>query len=385
MPFRLVTIYPSGEFFSRERLASAAGFSSDQLPLLRLFHLPKVGIILDPEGMPQRTTSRFLTEVALRSRSATGDTVRTYGECLSNWLNYLEIRGLSDLSANEIDLKTYRSFLARSELGCGMPNYCGSTVNLRVSCAARYHLWCFRNGIFKSPLGTWLYKRTTQQNEKLKSPYRMGSIGVTSTRARMPRILSKEELDAIFRVAGEPYSLILRWAICSGLRRFEICAIDRRQIMRASSYGPIGSGIVQLEVTRKGGKSLPIFVPRALVEQTQTYIARTSHLANENAPVFITTRGGQIDRKTVTRKFRELANGLSINATFHHMRHTYAATMLGLLSRSVAAGAEINPLKTLQILMGHASLSSTEVYLAAIELNSGPVSDALAYLLGDRL
>jgi len=98
--------------------------------------------------------------------------------------------------------------------------------------------------------------------------------------------------------------------------------------------------------------------------------------------VFLTSSGYKLHREEVSRVFRFFADQAGTSAVFHHLRHTYAVTTLEILQRQANAGSSINPLKTLQVLMGHANITSTEIYLAALDVYSDDVAEALDFLYG---
>lgn len=58
-------------------------------------------------------------------------------------------------------------------------------------------------------------------------------------------------------------------------------------------------------------------------------------------------------------------------------------TMLVRLQRQAAASPDINPLKIVQVLLGHASIQSTAVYLRCVEIHAEALADSLAYLYGE--
>ncbi|KHA76964.1 hypothetical protein NC77_18625 [Janthinobacterium lividum] len=59
--------------------------------------------------------------------------------------------------------------------------------------------------------------------------------------------------------------------------------------------------------------------------------------------------------------------------------------VLARLQKYENEGDPINALKSLQILMGHASLETTEIYLDAMEVTSDAVAETLGYLYGASL
>jgi integrase/recombinase XerC len=115
-----------------------------------------------------------------------------------------------------------------------------------------------------------------------------------------------------------------------------------------------GNRQVVLRVTGKGGKTR--LVPVLPVAQAAVALYRKLcpfHLASEG-PLFRGARGGPLRAAIVQREMRRLrsAIGLPDTATPHALRHSFATHLLG-------RGGD---LRTIQELLGHASLSTTQVY-----------------------
>jgi site-specific recombinase XerD len=67
----------------------------------------------------------------------------------------------------------------------------------------------------------------------------------------------------------------------------------------------------------------------------------------------------------------------------HWLRHTFAMTMLVCLQRQAMTSPDLNPLKIVQVLLGHASIQSTAVYLRCVEVHSEALAESLAFLYGE--
>ncbi|WP_197425029.1 site-specific integrase [Bordetella sp. N] len=180
-----------------------------------------------------------------------------------------------------------------------------------------------------------------------------------------------------------PYALMFRWAACTGLRRFELCGLRDTDLQNAYN---LPSGLTQLTLTRKGSRTVHVYAPNKLIDETNWYFVsdRPQHARPiDRGHIFLTPGGRKIDKGRLSNEFRRVADQIGSNATLHHLRHTYAVTLYRHLERHADNGAAINPLKTLQVLLGHAQTSSTEIYLRALEIDSSAVHSALAYLYGE--
>jgi len=133
----------------------------------------------------------------------------------------------------------------------------------------------------------------------------------------------------------------------AGLRISEALSI-------ASAAAPVGA-IDRVMILGKGGKSrtVPVIAPvRAAIE---AYLALCPYdLAG--GPLFVGARGGPLSPRIVQLAVQRLrgALGLPESATPHALRHSFATHLLG-------RGGD---LRTIQELLGHASLSTTQIYTA---------------------
>ena len=132
----------------------------------------------------------------------------------------------------------------------------------------------------------------------------------------------------------------------AGLRVAEALSLTARVL-------PLGT---TLRVTGKRNKTRIVPVVRAVKEAIEAYVAQSPYPLNGDAPLFVGARGGPLNadlvRRSVAAARRRL--GLPDSLTPHALRHSFATHLL-------ARGAD---LRALQELLGHASLSSTQIYTA---------------------
>src|SRR6516164_8564224 len=133
----------------------------------------------------------------------------------------------------------------------------------------------------------------------------------------------------------------------SGLRLSEALGLKRRDV-------PLpGAGDV-LTVTGKGNKTRMVPVLRNVLQLVADYVALCPHPLPPSGPVFIGARGGPLSPRIIQLAMERMrgALGLPDSATPHALRHSFATH---LLSRG-------GDLRTIQELLGHSSLSTTQVY-----------------------
>lgn len=245
----------------------------------------------------------------------------------------------------------------------------------------------------RSALGTFLLARSAGRASGAPSwatGIRVRSSNPIAPRVdkRLPKVLSIEEISRLFTVVPARYRLLLQWCVTTGTRRFEACSLKIKDLPTSNQVAMQGGGLVPIELLRKGSRLLTIQAPAKLIEAMQWYIlTERPQPADEHARdvVFLTGRGNPVSRSALTRAFRRCADEIGSEATLHHMRHTYAVQVLNALENYQGKGKPMNSIKTLQVLLGHANIATTEIYLRAVEANSDAVLDALDFLYGSAL
>ncbi|MGG7516932.1 tyrosine recombinase XerC [Allorhizobium undicola] len=109
-----------------------------------------------------------------------------------------------------------------------------------------------------------------------------------------------------------------------------------------------------LRVTGKGGKTRMVPLLPVVVSAVETYQALCPHALPPQEPLFRGQRGGKLQQGIIQRQMQKMraALGLPQSATPHALRHSFATHLL-------SSGGD---LRSIQELLGHASLSTTQVY-----------------------
>ncbi len=114
---------------------------------------------------------------------------------------------------------------------------------------------------------------------------------------------------------------------------------------------PLGEAIT---VTGKGNKQRVVPLLPIVRRSVEDYLAKSPWPTARDAPLFRGAKGGPLSQGMVQKAVARarIALGLPATATPHALRHSFATHLLG-------AGAD---LRSLQELLGHASLGSTQIY-----------------------
>jgi integrase/recombinase XerC len=171
----------------------------------------------------------------------------------------------------------------------------------------------------------------------------------------LPRALSIAEARCLVEtaeaMAEEPWIAardvaVLMLLYGCGLRISEALAIARAD-------APVG-GRETLRVVGKGGKARIVPVLPAVGRAVAAYLAACPLALPADGPLFRGARGGPLSPRIVQKAVERLrsALGLEASATPHALRHSFATHLLG-------RGGD---LRTIQELLGHASLSTTQAY-----------------------
>ena len=267
-----------------------------------------------------------------RERRLSPETVEAYERDSRQFLQFLTGHnggppGLADIAAlRSADL---RGFLAhRRTRGAG-----ARTLGRGLAGVRSLLRFLERRGLANAAGATAL--RAPRQPKSLPKP-------LTASDAR--RVVSSNE-----QLAEEPWiaarnAAVLTLLYGSGLRISEALAIKAGDLP--------GAGV--LRVTGKGGKTRLTPVLPLAQQAVAEYRRLCPHHLDPKGLLFRGARGGPLDPAIVQREMRKLRSALNLpdTATPHALRHSFATHLLG-------RGGD---LRTIQELLGHASLSTTQVY-----------------------
>jgi site-specific recombinase XerD len=263
----------------------------------------------------------------LRARGAAERTRRAYGVDLAGFLEWAKPQGLGPGDVRHRDVRRYAAGL--SSAGAAAATVARKLASIR--------------GLY----GFLVRTERAGQNpaELVSSPKRS---------QKLPQVLSSEQMRSLLEgiPARTPLELrdraMLELAYSCGLRCEEIVNLDASSVDFESE---------QVRVLGKGGKERILPVGEPAQRALRRYLDRGRRaLAGDprEQALFLSKSGRRLSNSDVTRRLglwtREAA--LAAGVSPHALRHSFATHLL-------EGGAD---LRTIQELLGHASISTTQVY-----------------------
>jgi integrase/recombinase XerC len=264
-------------------------------------------------------------------RNLSDNSIRGYVTDLESFLKHMEKLGIVEF--NQLEIEHIRSWLANLQ-STGIAR---ATLTRRIVSIRAFTNWAAANGWLTSDLGA---------NLAIPKPHKV-----------LPEVLNLDEAAAVIkslevRVAEEPTALnfrdlaILEVLYGSGIRVSELCGLD---------IGDIDNSRNTLNVIGKGSKQrvVPLGIPA--MNALSNYLKNgRGEFANQlsQAAVFLGSRGKRIDQRTVRQVVYEAMKAVGATMGPHGLRHSAATHLL-------EGGAD---LRTVQEILGHASLATTQIY-----------------------
>ncbi len=168
---------------------------------------------------------------------------------------------------------------------------------------------------------------------------------------RLPKTVPQEQTTQLLKETNRPYDerelALLALLYGCGLRVSEVVGINLGDLTLQAGFNTV-------RVVGKGNKERIVPLPEVAVELVQTWLHERASLLPNHHALFLNRFGKRLNVRSVQRmlKDRALTTGADVSITPHRLRHSFATDML-------AGGAN---LRTIQKMMGHASLTTTEHY-----------------------
>lgn len=262
-------------------------------------------------------------------------TLEHYSRDLGRFLRFMrDYRGaaLSPSAARDLTIRDFRAFLADSHRD-GLS----------------------RRSTARSLSGLRNFYRYLARHHGLENPA-IGAITAPKLPHKVPRPIAADDATELLTAVKEDGSdwtnlrdsAVLTLLYGAGLRINEALSLNGADW--EDSFTPRDS----LKVTGKRGKERYVPLLPAIIDGIQAYKAACPYGISPTGPLFLGVRGGRLNARMVQLAVARLRAGLGLpeSATPHALRHSFATHLL-------EAGGD---LRTIQELLGHADLASTQVY-----------------------
>jgi integrase/recombinase XerD len=294
-----------------------------------------------PHGGIESMMLDFLAYLELE-RGLSRNTLEAYRSDLLQFGRFLDARGVRATQTSHGDLAAFLAGLAGNERSSTPPTderitrppAAAATLGRKVACLRSFYRHLRREGVIDhDPTAELHGPRKTQ---------------------RLPRVLTREEVARLLREpkGSEPLALrdraLLELMYACGLRVSEVTGLE---------LGDVDVEEAMLRARGKGSKERLVPVGRQAVAALEAYRSRGRPAlagVKGDAKLFLNRRGGGLTRQGLYKIVQGHARGAGLEARMspHTLRHSFATHLL-------AGGCD---LRSLQEMLGHADLATTQVY-----------------------
>lgn len=276
---------------------------------------------------------------------------------LARWLDSERAtRDRSDhtIRAYQADLLAFLGFLGDYHAAPALPGTLGqlSQTDMRAFAAAERARGLSPRSLARRLSATRSFIRWMSDRHGFDASRALASRSPKYTRS-LPRPLAPDQAQAVLDLAADTHpkpwiaardTAVLTLLYGCGLRISEALNLDGRD-------WPLREA---LTILGKGGKERQVPVLPIAHEAIADYLRLCPYPLQPDAPLFRGARGNRLNANLIANAMRQMRQvlGLPPTATPHALRHSFATHLL-------AAGGD---LRTIQELLGHASLSTTQVY-----------------------
>lgn len=258
-------------------------------------------------------------------------TARAYVSDILSYLVWLEDEPCTDVNYSK--MREYQHFIQRFD-------YKKTTIVRKIASIRTFYKYLYRERLIDSNPAL-----------NLNSPKRPKSL---------PKFLSTDEIEKILgglkidTPAGYRNKTILELLWATGMRVSELSGLN---------IGDLNLEQNEITVFGKGSKERIVLVSERAKKYLQRYLDSARNLVakgyqlghlTDTSPVFVNNTGYRLQSKTIRNVINDVVNSINLpkKVTPHMFRHSFATHL-------IENGAD---LRVVQELLGHASISNTQIY-----------------------
>jgi len=274
-------------------------------------------------------------EMLAAERGAALNTQLAYGRDLEQLRDWLATKGAALISADEAALRSYLSALSRAQVA-------PATAARRLSCLRQFYRFLYSEGL-----------RADDPTARLDSPRKTRPL---------PKILSEQDVDRLLTAAhlqddaeGLRLAALVEMLYATGLRVSELVGLP---------LAALREGTAAILVRGKGGKERLVPLNDAARDSLAAYLKVRDQFVGDGLQSrwLFPSRGesGFLTRQRFAQRLKEVALAAGIarhKISPHVLRHAFASHLL-------AHGAD---LRSVQQMLGHADISTTQIYTHVLE------------------
>jgi integrase/recombinase XerD len=268
-------------------------------------------------------------------RNLTPNTTSAYRTDLNQFLSFMATRKVSDMSrAENADIIAFMLYLREKQ-------YSNATVARRTAAVKSFYAFLVSiRAVTVDPTNTIESPKVEREAPKSLSPNQVDELMELPQRVRSPE---RTRDRAMFEVL-----------YCSGMRVSELVGLN---------IGDIDLSKKIIRCVGKGKKLRILPISESALTALEEYLdnAYSQLVMEKQSPertLFVNHRGGRLTRQGFWLILKQYADELGVaDLTPHMLRHSFAAHM-------ITSGVD---LRRVQALLGHASLSTTQIYAQMIK------------------
>ncbi len=266
---------------------------------------------------------------------AAANTRRAYLRDVTGFFEDVATRRDRSATLGDLNVREIRTYLAAMHARCS-----ASTVGRKLSSLRRFGDFCRERGHLADNPVALVQRPKARRELPVSLPVEDVTVLIEGPGRRAPDSALGRRDAALLELL---YGSGLRVSECAGLDLDHLREDDGRWFVRV--------------VAGKGDKDRLVPLGRRAVEAMQAWLARRDELLTPRSPtqaVFLGSRGGRINVRSIRNLVYDRSCGAGVRARIgpHGLRHSFATHLL-------ESGCD---LRSIQAMLGHASLSTTQKY-----------------------